>query len=170
MYLKKSLLALSLTSIIASTAFAGDIKPLHGGFLGNLTSGYPKVDKLKGVCPTGTSPAVTSVQASVADKTPVQTPLVRVIVRKLNTNSCASTVAASGTQQTDPGSNASPGDGNTVFSGVSSVSAVNGTPFMIEVDKTSTASNAAEQYELNYHCENGTANHPVPTLTYCQNQ
>lgn len=159
-----TVLAVSLSAVMASSAFAGDIKPLHGGFTGSLASGYPKKDKLKGVCPTGTSPAVTSVQASVKDLAPVQTPVVRVVVRKLSTNSCASAVAASGVLRSDTV------DGDAAFSAVSSVAAANGTPFMIEVDKTSTASNAAESYELNYHCENGTVNHPVPTLTYCQNQ
>lgn len=41
---------------------------------------------------------------------------------------------------------------------------------MIEVDKTQTTNNPAESYELDYHCENNTVNHPVPALTYCQNQ
>ncbi len=161
---KLTVLAFSLSAVMATSAFAGDIKPLHGGFTGDLTSGFPKKDKLKGVCPTGTSPAVASVKARVKDRAPVQTPVVRVIVRKLSTNSCASSVAASGLLQSDTV------DGDATFSGVSSVAAVNGTPFMIEVDKTSTTSNAAELYELDYHCENGTLDHPVPALTYCQNQ
>jgi hypothetical protein len=165
---KLTILVMSLSAVMTSTPFAGDIKPLHGGFAGSLGTGVKK-DILRGVCPTGTSPAVTSVQAKVADKAPVNAPIVKVQIKKVSSNTCTASVTASGAIQQDNVDGDTNPDGTHIYSANSSVAGGNGTAFRIEVFKTETGG-AAEGYDLNYHCENGTATHPVPTLTYCQNQ
>ena len=160
----KSVVAVFLSTAMSASVYASDIAPMHGGFTGTLGSGHPRMDRLKGVCPLGTSPAVFRVEARVRDLSPVQPPEVRVRVIRLSSDSCAATAACTGTLQGDPV------DGDAGFSLFSTCPAANGDAFMIEVDKTQTTNNPAESYELDYHCENGTVNHPVPALTYCQNQ
>jgi hypothetical protein len=168
---KLTVLVVSLSAVMASSAFAGDIKPLHTAFNGSLGTSVKK-DILRAACPTGTSPAVTSVQASVGDKAPVNPPVIKVQIKKLSSNACTASVLASGAIQQDNI------DGDTqlengvlvaVPSAASVVAGGNGTAFLIEVFKTEVGG-VAESYSLKYHCENGTTNHPVPTLTYCQNQ
>jgi hypothetical protein len=171
---KLTVLVVSLSAVMASSAFAGDIKPLHTAFNGSLGTGVKK-DILRAACPTGTSPAVTSVQASVGDKAPVNAPIVKVQIKKVSANTnCTTAVTASGAIQQDNIDGDTQIDPETglpvaIPSAPSSVAGGNGTAFRIEVFKTE-AGGAAETYSLNYHCENSTTNHPVPTLTYCQNQ
>jgi hypothetical protein len=170
---KLTVLVVSLSAVMASSAFAGDIKPLHTAFNGSLGTGVKK-DILRAACPTGTSPAVTSVKAAVGDKAPVNPPVIKVQIKKLSSNACTASVLASGAIQQDNidgDTQIDPVTGLAVAipSAASSVAGGNGTAFLIEVFKTETGG-VAESYSLNYHCENGTSNHPVPTLTYCQNQ
>jgi hypothetical protein len=156
MKIKLTVIATALSAAVAAPAFA------HGGFAGSLGTGVKK-DILRGVCPTGTSPAVTSAQAQILDKAPVNAPIVKVQIKKVSANNCTSSVTASGAIRQDNV------DGDANYSALSSVAGGNGTAFRIEIFKTETGG-AAESYDLGYHCENGTANHPVPTLAYCQNQ
>lgn len=164
---------MSLSAVMATAAFAGDIKPLHTAFNGSLGTGVKK-DILRAVCPSPAS-AITAVEAAVGDKAPVNAPILKVQVKKVSANTnCTTAVTASGAIQQDNV------DGDTMFepetgltvpipSAFSNVAAVNGTAFRVEVFKTETGG-AAESYSLKYHCLSANGTHNMPTLTYCQNQ
>lgn len=98
----KSVVAVFLSTAMSASVYASDIVPMHVAFTGTLGSGHPRMDRLKGVCPLGTTPAVTSVDARVRDLSPVQPPVVRVRVMRLSSDSCAATAACIGTLERDP--------------------------------------------------------------------
>lgn len=168
---KLSVLVISLSAVMASTAIAGDIKPLHTAFNGSLGTGVKK-DILRAVCPSPAS-AITAVEAAVGDKAPVNPPILKVQVKKVSANTnCTTAVTANGAIQQDNI------DGDTILedgvlvanpSAFSNVAASNGSAFRIEVFKTETGG-AAESYSLKYHCLSANGTHNMPTLTYCQNQ
>ncbi len=168
---KLTVLVMSLSAVMASSAFAGDIKPLHTAFNGSLGTGVKK-DILRAVCPSPAS-AITAVEAAVGDKAPVNAPILKVQVKKVSANTnCTTAVTASGAIQQDNI------DGDTILeegvlvakpSAFSNVAAGNGSAFRIEVFKTETGG-AAESYSLKYHCLSANGTHNMPTLTYCQNQ
>ncbi len=170
MYFRKSLLALSLTSIMASTAFAGDIKPLHGGFTGSLGSTATATDIIRFKC--GTQAGINQAVAKVKDTgTTGAKPVVQVQVAPWNGSTCNTGVF----NTAKPDGTTATGDADATFSALTgAVSAVSGGTYCAKVSKTpghqnnqSLPDSAAfsETYELDHHCEQaGNPTHPASTL------
>ncbi len=172
---KLSLITLGLSAVVASSAFAGDIKPLHtviqAGLLGKtLGTTATAKDIYRVTCPAQTR----YYKARVRDQTPVAKPIVNVKI--VGASTLVDTVDANG------------GTANNDFTGFSSYSsrdlgaasatAVN---FTIEVWKTAgtqggttpATADGAETYSVDEHClgANGVTDLGSGTnLTVIQNQ
>lgn len=98
--LNKKVLILSISSALASTAFAGDIKPLHATLpgslpLGNATTTYCDVYRMK----SGTGANLLYTSAAVRDKVPVNKPKLGVKVGRWTGTTCAAANTAGQTHE-----------------------------------------------------------------------
>lgn len=167
--MKLSVLAVTIAAIMASSAFAADIKPRHSGFLGSVGTAVDKLDVIKFTCGAQVAGfTYTQAVAAILDKATVaagQKPVLNVRIAPWNGTTC--NWAAGGTTQQDAvGANGqvagsfSP-DGNTVASLQSLIPIAAGGVYCVKVTKTAglqnTATGAAsasgaESYELQTHC------------------
>ena len=191
--MKLSVLAVTIAAIMASSAFAADIKPRHGGFLGSVGTAVDKLDVIKFTCgalPAPPNPPAVYNQAvaAVIDKSTVaagQKPVLNVRIAPWNGTTC--NWATGGTTQQDAvGVNGqvagalSP-DGNAISSLQSVISIAPGGIYCAKVTKTAglqnTATGAAsasgaESYELDTHCQDSSqpTNHNGSTSAYLCNE
>lgn len=163
MNVKKTVLAASM-ALLTSSAFAGDIKPLHG-VEGSLGSSPLAVDILRLSC--GTLPGVTVDHAAVAisDTFPEAKPQLNVRIAKWNGKTCVNWSNAAGDPVDD--------DGIPSADLEKAMPAVGG-KYCLMVYKTPSNQNAgtgpktstgAENYELDTHCgQEGVEDHPESTV------
>ena len=167
---KLALLTLGISAAVSSSAFAGDIRPLHtcvqaGLYNQSLGSSATAKDIWRVTCPAGTK----SFQAQVRDKAPVAAPVLSI------------NVTASGTAGTTDGVRTDTVDANggttqcdlTGFSSYSTrtltTTSTGPVTFTFEVYKNATG---AESYDVSEHCRNATGGDlgNGTSLTNLQNQ
>lgn len=164
MSIKKTVLAASLV-LIASSAFAGDVKPLHE-FAGSLGNSPLAVDVMRFSCGSLAGVTIDHAVASIKDVVPEAKPQVNVKLAKWNGYTCTGWTNAVGDlidDDADPSAEVEK----------SGIPAVNG-KFCAMVYKTASNQNTgtgsktasgAENYEIDVHCgQEGVADHPDPTL------
>jgi hypothetical protein len=164
MSIKKTVLAASM-ALLASSAFAGDVKALHGveGSLGNSPLA---VDIMRFSCGSLEGVTVDHAAASILDLEPVAKPKLNISIAKWNGSTCTGWTSIVG-DPIDSDADAS------VEVEKGGIPAVNG-KICVSVFKSpakqngatgSATSYGAENYELNVHCgQEGVEEHPDPIL------
>ena len=162
-----TVLAFSLSAVMASSAFAGDIKPLHGT-AETLGSTGTAADIYRFRC--GTQAGINQAVAQVTDLAGVVNPIVQVQIA----TSTSATCGAFGTARGD--GTATTGDGDATPSAFTpAIVAASGTTYYcVKVSKAAgrqagaatATTTGAESYEVNHHCQDSanTATHPASTL------
>ncbi len=164
MSIKKTVLAASM-ALLTSSAFAGDIKPLHG-FAGSLGASPIAVDIMRFSCGSLEGVTVDHAAGAIQDLAPVAKPKLNIRIAKWNGYTCGAFSAAG----VDPVDDDGLGGDEVEKSGIP---AVNG-KFCVMVYKTPDNQNSgtgtktsygAEEYEVDVHCgQEGSEEHPDPTL------
>jgi hypothetical protein len=184
---KLALVTLGISAVMASTVFAGDIKPLHADpTIRDIQSPAGNCDIIKFQCGTGTG--INQATARVIDIAPVAKPIVTVQTAPWTGAACGAFTAAkwdTATNTLPRNSNNTPwtGDNNSSYSEETApVAAVSGGFYCVKVCKVAGRQNnagtpdtaaVAETYKLDHHCSNnGSATHPQSVYpgTYIQNQ
>ncbi len=166
MSFKKSVLAASM-ALLTSSAFAGDVKPLHG-VEGSLGSSPLAVDLFRVSCGAPIEGVtVDHAAAAVTDLSPVAKPKVNIMIAKWNGSSCVNWTAPSGDAidaDLDPGAGVEVG-GIPAVGGKFCV-AVFKTPSNQNTGTGTKTSNGAENYEADLHCgQEGVEDlHPDPVV------
>lgn len=173
---KLTVLAFSLSAVMASTAFAGDIKPLHGGFLGSLGTAAGATDIIRFRC--GTQAGINQGLVKVLDRTTIVDPNLKVEIATSTATTCGAY---------HPVSASTSSEGVFSASAAGPIAATSGGYYCVKVTKIAGNNNpaapngtvapnigvGADQYELDHHCQNSAnpAAHPSSTLVgYFQNQ
>jgi hypothetical protein len=164
MSIKKTVLAASL-ALVSSSAFAGDVKPLHG-FEGSLGSSPLAVDIMRFSCGSLEGVTVDHAAGSILDLEPVAKPKVNVMIAKWNGSTCTGWTAPVG----DPIDDDPDASAEVEKSGIPATNgkicvAVFKTPAKQNGATGSATSYGSENYEVDVHCgQEGVEEHPDPIL------
>lgn len=163
MSIKKTVLAASM-ALLTSSAFAGDIKPLHGveGSLGNSPLA---VDIMRFSCGTMEGVTVDHASASIMDLAPEAKPRLNVMIAKWNGYTCTGWTTPAGDPVDDDIDASADVEKAMPAVGGKYCVAVFKTPDNQNAGTGSKTSYGAENYELNTHCgQEGVHDHPASTL------
>ncbi len=165
MSIKKTVLAASM-ALLTSSAFAGDVKPLHG-FEGSLGNSPLAVDIMRFSCGTPIAGVtVDHAHASVSDQFPEAKPRLNVMIAKWNGSTCVNWSTPAGDPLDDDGiPSAEKEVGGIPASGGKFCVMVFKTPDNQNAGTGSKTSYGAETYELDAACgQEGVEEHPEPIL------
>lgn len=162
MSIKKTVLAASM-ALLTSSAFAGDIKPLHG-IEGSLGNSPLAVDVFRVSCGAPIAGVtVDHAHATIMDFEPVAKPRLNISIAKWNGSTCVNCTTPAG----DPID-----DDLGASAGVETAMPPVGGKFCVAVFKTPSNQNTgtgpktsygAENYEADVHCgQEGVEGHPDP--------
>ncbi|MDO9104078.1 MAG: hypothetical protein Q7U57_03865 [Methylovulum sp.] len=171
MCIKLSIFAVSLTALMAASAYAGDIKPLHG-VAGSLGNGEDATDIIRFSCGTLEGVTVDHAFATIQDLDPVQKPELNIKIAAWTGSHCGSFSTAEPDTVDDDGL-----AGAEVEVGMPAV----GGQFCLKVFKKPGRQNGAtghktaygaENYEIDTGCgQEGLEEHAEPIFdAYIKNQ
>ncbi len=167
MSIKKTVLAASM-ALLTTSAFAGDVKPLHG-IEGSLGSSPLAVDLFRVSCGTPIAGVnVDHAHASIMDTFPEAKPRLNVMIAKWNGSACVNWTTPAGDPLDDDGIPSAEREvGGIPAVGGKYCVAVFKTPDNQNTGTGKKTSNGAENYELETACgQEGVEEHPDPVIDH----